>query len=91
MKPYHGDVKSERTTLPPLSVATGDGEEEFEVESVVSYRRHRGKPQYLIEWIRWPLSDSTWENEKDLTHFDSALKHFHEEAGRIISVRKGAV
>ena len=91
LKPYHGDAKTERTTLPPLPVVMRDGEEEFEVESVVSYRRHRGKPQYLIKWLGWPLSESTWENEKDLTHCDSALKHFHEEAGRRTSVKRGAV
>jgi hypothetical protein len=27
-------------------------------------------------------------NEKDLTHCDSALKHFHEEAGRRTSVKR---
>ena len=91
LKPYHGDAKTERTTLPPLPVVMRDGEEEFEVESVVSYRQHRGKPQYLIKWLGWPLSESTWENEKDLTHCDSALKHFHEEAGRRTSVKRGAV
>jgi hypothetical protein len=43
-KQYHGDAKTDRTTLPPLPVVIRDGEEEFEMESVVSYRRHRGKP-----------------------------------------------
>jgi Chromo (CHRromatin Organisation MOdifier) domain len=91
LKPYHGDAKTERAILPPLPVVMRDGEEEFEVESVVSYHRHRGKPQYLIEWLGWPLSESTWESEKDLTQCDSALKHFHEEAGRRTSVKRGAV
>jgi hypothetical protein len=40
MKHCHGDAKTERTTLPPLPVDMRDAEEEFEVESVVSYRRH---------------------------------------------------
>jgi hypothetical protein len=40
LKPYHGDAKTERNTLPPLHIVMRDGEEEFEVESVVSYRRH---------------------------------------------------
>jgi chromobox protein 5 len=68
-----------------------DGEEEFEVESVVRYRRHRGKLQYLIKWLGWPLSESTWDNENDLNHCNSALKHFHVEAGRRTSVKRGAV
>jgi hypothetical protein len=75
LKPYHSDAKTERTTLPPLPVVMRDGEEEFEVASVVSYRRHRGKPQYLIKWLWWPLSEPTWEKEKDLTHgFDSVFE-----------------
>jgi hypothetical protein len=68
-----------------------DGEEEFEAESVVSYHPHRGKPQYLIKWLGFPLSDSTWENGKDLTHCDSALKSFHTIAGRRTSVKRRAV
>jgi hypothetical protein len=42
LKPYHGDAKTEPTTPPPLPVVMRDGDEEFEVESVVSCRRHRG-------------------------------------------------
>jgi hypothetical protein len=68
-----------------------DGEEEFEVESIVSHRRQRGTSQYLVKWLGWPLSDSTWEDEKQLSHCDSALKHFHEEVGRSNSVKMGAM
>jgi Chromo (CHRromatin Organisation MOdifier) domain len=91
LKPCHGDANTERATLPPLPVVTQDGEEEFEVESIISHRRQRGKSQYLVKWIGWPLSESTWEDEKQLTHCDSALKHFYEEAGRRSSVKRGAV
>jgi Chromo (CHRromatin Organisation MOdifier) domain len=80
-------MKTERTTGPPLPVFMRDGEEEFEVESVFSYSRHRGKPKYMIKWLGWPLSESTLENENDLTHCDSALKHFHEAVGRRTSVK----
>jgi Chromo (CHRromatin Organisation MOdifier) domain len=91
LKPYHGDASTERATLPPLPVVMQDGEEEFEVESIISHRRQRGKSQYLVKWLGWPLSESKWEDEKQLTHCDSALKHFREEAGRISSVKRGAV
>jgi hypothetical protein len=40
LKPYHGDGKTELTTLPALRYVMRDGEEVFEVESVFSYRRH---------------------------------------------------
>jgi hypothetical protein len=90
LKPYHGDANTERATLPPLPVIMQDGEEEFEVESIISHRRQRGKSQYLVKWLGWPLSESTWDDENKLTHCDSALKHFHEEAGWS-SVKWGAV
>jgi Chromo (CHRromatin Organisation MOdifier) domain len=91
LKPYHGDSNTERATLPPLPVVMQDGEEEFEVESIISHRRQRGKSQYLVKWLGWPLSDSTREDKKQLTHSDAALEYFLEEAGRRSSVKRGAV
>jgi hypothetical protein len=91
LKQYQGDVNTERATLPSLPVVMQDGEEEFEVESIISHRHQRGKSQHLVKWLSWPLSESTWDDEKQLTHCDSALKNFHEEAGRRSSVKRGAV
>jgi Chromo (CHRromatin Organisation MOdifier) domain len=91
LKPYHGDANTERANLPPLPVVMKDGEEEFEVEYIISHRRQRGKSQYLVKWLGWPQSESMWEDEKQLTHCDSAVKHLNEEAGRRSSVKRGAV
>jgi Chromo (CHRromatin Organisation MOdifier) domain len=91
LKPYHGYANAERATLPPLPVIMQDEEEGLEVESIISHRRQRGKYQYLVKWLGWPLSESTWEDEKQLTHCNSALKNFHEEAGRRSFVKSGAV
>jgi Chromo (CHRromatin Organisation MOdifier) domain len=87
LKSYHGDVNTERANLPPLPMIMQDGEVEFEVESIISHQRQRGKSQYLLKWLGWPLSDLTWEGEKQSTHCDSALKYFHEEAGRRSSIK----
>jgi Chromo (CHRromatin Organisation MOdifier) domain len=76
LKPYHCDESTERATLPPLPVVMQDGEEEFEMEYIISHRRQLGKSQYLVKWLGWPLSESTLEDEKQLTHCDSALKYF---------------
>jgi hypothetical protein len=56
LKPYHGDANAERMTLPLLPVVMQGGVEEFEVESIISHRRQRGKSQYLVKWLGWPLS-----------------------------------
>jgi Chromo (CHRromatin Organisation MOdifier) domain len=85
------DANTERATLLPLPVVMQDAEEEFEVESIISHRLTRGKSQYLVKWLGWPLSESTWEYEKQLTHCDSALKDFREEAGRRYSLKRGTV
>jgi Chromo (CHRromatin Organisation MOdifier) domain len=91
LKPYHDDANTARATLPPLPVVMEDGEEEFEVESIISHWRQRGKSQYLVKWIGWPLSESMWEDGKTLNHCDFALNHFHEEAGCRPSMKRGAV
>jgi Chromo (CHRromatin Organisation MOdifier) domain len=90
LKPYHGDANTERANLPPLPVVMRDGEEELEVESIISHRRQRGKSQYLVKWISWPLSESTWEDEKQLTHCDSALKQFSRGSGTQVLREKGS-
>jgi hypothetical protein len=91
LKPYHGDANTERAILAPLPVIMQDGEEEVEVEYIISHRRQRGKSQYLVKWLGWQILESTWEDEKQLIHCDSALKHFHEEARYRTSVKRGAV
>jgi hypothetical protein len=48
LKPYQVDANAERSTMPPLLVVMQDGEEELEVESIISHRRQRGVSQYLV-------------------------------------------
>jgi hypothetical protein len=49
LTPYHNDANTKRATLRPLPVVMQDGEEEFEVESIISHRRQRSKSQYLLK------------------------------------------
>ena len=39
---------------------------DWEVEYVFGKRIHRGKVQYHVKWLGWPLKDSTWEPMKHL-------------------------
>jgi hypothetical protein len=54
-----------------------DGEEEYEVESILKSRRYgRGcKVQYLIKWRGYADSDNEWVNWDDV-HADKALEEF---------------
>ena len=62
------------TQLPPV---IEEGEEEYEIESIIDSRRHgRGrKRQYLVHWKGYPNSDNSWVNHKDL-HAPELLKEY---------------
>ena len=43
------------------SVTLSDNSEEYEVETILDKRTLKGKTQYLVKWIGYPLHDATWE------------------------------
>ena len=63
--PYH-ETKEHGTNYlqPPPDLI--DGEEEYEVESIINDRTYRRKKQYLVKWLGYPESENSWVNETDL-------------------------
>src|ERR1700747_2088516 len=62
LSPYHENtVHGPNFTQPSPDLI--NGHEEFEVEHIVSHRRHgwSQKLQYLVKWSDWPDSNNTWE------------------------------
>src|SRR5712675_721471 len=55
-----------------------DGEEEYEVERIISHRlQGRSKMlQYLIKWLGYPDSDNTWEPAHQI-HAPEMIKAYH--------------
>ena len=56
-----------------------EGEEEYEIESIIDARRTghgHGKLQYLIHWKGYPHADNSWVDHKDL-HVPNLLKEFY--------------
>jgi hypothetical protein len=53
-----------------------DGEEEFEIEAIISHRKLWNKLQYLVSWKGYPSSDNSWLPEKDLTNAKEILKTY---------------
>ena len=43
-----------------------DGEEEYEVEDIITHRINRRKKQYLVKWVGYPSSENSWVNEADM-------------------------
>ena len=67
LNPYHETrAYGENYPQPPPELI--DGEEEFEVEDIISDRKHgRNRiQQYLVKWKGYPASENSWVNANDL-------------------------
>jgi hypothetical protein len=55
-----------------------DGEEEYEVERIISHRHHGRSQtlQYLVKWKGYPESDNTWEPTAQI-HAPDLFKAYH--------------
>ena len=61
---------------PPPPVILSDNSEEYEVETVLDKRTLKGKTQYLVKWIGYPLHDATWEPVNNLKNANQKVKEF---------------
>ena len=50
-----------------------DGEEEFEVEAIISHQKQGCGLQFLIKWKEYLTSDNLWEPQKNLKHASDIL------------------
>jgi hypothetical protein len=85
LTPYiETDFHGPNYTRPPPDLI--NDEEEYEVEQVLSSRRHgRGrKVQYLVKWKGYPDSDNEWVNWDDM-NADEALEDFKKQNPRAIT------
>jgi hypothetical protein len=85
LTPYiETDFHGPNYTRPPPDLI--NEEEEYEVEQVLSSRRHgRGcKVQYLVKWKGYPDSDNEWVNWDDM-HAQEALEDFRQQNPRAIT------
>jgi len=78
LMPYH-----ETTTYGPNFIKPPpdliDGEEEYEVETVLNHRMfgHQRQVQYLIKWKGYLHSDNMWEPSENV-HADDLVKAYHK-------------
>jgi hypothetical protein len=75
LKEYKESEDFNRATPPP-PIILPDESEEYEVESILDKRTLKGKTQYLVKWLGYPLHDATWEPLSNLGNAKEKLKEF---------------
>lgn len=89
LKRYHENPAefADRTEPPPPPVII-DGEEEYEVEEVLSHRNRKdGKKDYKVKWLNYGLEDCTWEAEENLSNAQGAINEYWQRQEKQVSRR----
>lgn len=56
----------------------------YKVEKIINYKTKNNKRLYLIKWLNYPISDSTWEPKTHLINIDYMVKDFNKGYPRTI-------
>ena len=54
-------------------------DKEYEVEKIITRKYYKNKKYYLIKWLCYPITESTWEPISNIKNLDSMLKEFEHE------------
>ena len=67
---------------PPPEVTLADGDEVFEVESIIASRGSGPRAQYLVKWVGYPHWEATWEKASRLNEAKQAVREFESTISR---------
>ena len=70
-----------RTPAPPPPPVIIEGTEEYEVESILRYRKHRRQHQFLVAWKGYGREDQTWEPVSNLENCQDLVTKFKKQHG----------
>ena len=51
----------------------------YEVEKIINFKYFKSKKYYLIKWLSYPISESTWEPKINLRYINDMLIKFEKE------------
>ena len=73
--PYkENEIFGENFTEPPPELV--EGEEVYEVETILNHRRRGRGYQYLIKWRGYPISDASWEPEHSFSNDGNMVEQY---------------
>jgi hypothetical protein len=61
---------------PPPEVTLEDGDEQYEVESILAKRGKGNRAQYLVKWVGYDQYESTWEKASNLADAPEVIAAF---------------
>ena len=75
LRPYmENEVYGNNYPRPPPDLL--EGEEVYEVESIVKHRRRGRGYQYYVKWKGYPITDATWEPESSFSEDGDILEQY---------------
>ena len=78
LRGHHGPPPSRP---PPIFPVADSSQPEYEVEDILAQRIHRGKTQYLVKWLGYPVFESTWEPVEHLANAPDIVRKFLARIG----------
>ena len=75
LKRYHGSTESNREEQPPPPVIV-EGEEEYEVESILRHKGQGARRLYQVLWKGYPITEASWEPESNLQNAPLILEEY---------------
>jgi len=62
-----------------MEINSGDMNKIYEVEKIINFKYYKDKKYYLIKWLSYPISESTWEPKSNLKYINDILIKFEKE------------
>ena len=59
-----------------MEINSKNSSELYEVEKIINCKSYRNKKYYLIKWLCYPISQSTWEPKSNLKNLNYLIKEF---------------
>lgn len=51
----------------------------YEVEKIINFKIYKNKKYYLVKWLCYPISESTWEPKENLNNLHYLINSFEDE------------
>ena len=81
LKPYQeNDIYGNNFPAPPPEIV--NGEEVYQIETILKHRKRGRGYQYLIKWEGYPVSEASWEPESSFSE-DGDLLNLYKKRHQI--------